>query len=216
MLAGVFSSGFLVLFVLFWELYLSILSLIVFFAAWQFINVIFYTKIATIIHQYKRNDNISLSDTITNPYAVVHLDDLGTKNIVDNSHHLIASETDTNVIKTKHDYKEDDETVMIKLMQPSVEDTPFTHSTSIRISRDDSQTAESLIYKEPEPTELPPYSIAIISVVTINVVIQVILQIVLFSYLQYSLHIISIILVIMYIISTIMFILGSTIFSIVE
>lgn len=170
----------LIIFSLSWELYASVAMLVGFFASWQFVNVVFYARIATCISESgamysqlvrnfrSRNSNGSISNQDYHRSTEV---DVGRRSLLGAG----GTSSDSFGIQSSH------------LSVPTYADDG---DTSLRVGNDSviDEREQALV------EELPPYSVSIIFLITASVLFQVIIQIILFSSLQLSLKPISIIL----------------------
>lgn len=197
---NVISCGSLVVFSLSWELYASVAALVVFFAAWQFINVVFYARVATcvnesagaytqLVREFRRIPDTA-GGIVTDPDADRNLPRRAVSNPLLQPENSAAVFGISSALLSS--CPDGDET---SLQSPSDSD----HERGLRSSEpsEQSQTVE----------ELPPYSVSIIFLITTSVLFQVIVQIVLFSSLQLSLYAVSVILMLLFCIFSAVFIL---------
>lgn len=177
----IISCGCLIAFSLFWELYASVAALVIFFASWQFINVVFYARVATfvsessavysqLVRNYRRRSDVDGRERLGSSEIEVgrSSDSPGPNRLsgsfgVSSSHPTLAADRDGE----------------------SPSSLP-AHETS------------SVEREQPLAEELPPYSVSIIFLVTASVLFQVIVQIILFSSLQLSLQTVSVVLTLLF------------------
>ena len=190
------SCGCLIAFSLSWELYASVIALIGFFASWQFINVVFYARIATciseagarysqLVRDFRNRKNSSsgsgsnLEDRERSPSSVEDIGgdiggDIGRRSLL-------------GPVRSSDSFG-----------------VPSSH-LSVTMHADDGIALPAAVdafgSHEPDQSlteELPPYSVSIIFLVTASVLFQVVVQIVLFSSLQLSLQSVSVILTLLF------------------
>jgi len=184
------SCGCLIAFSLSWELYASVIALIGFFASWQFINVVFYARIATciseagarysqLVRDFRNRKSSSSGSNLENrersPSSVEDIGgDIGRRSLLGP-----GRSSDSFGVPSSH--------------------------LSVTMHADDGEALPAAVdafgSHEPDQSlteELPPYSVSIIFLVTASVLFQVVVQIVLFSSLQLSLQSVSVVLTLLF------------------
>ena len=177
------SCGCLIAFSLSWELYASVIALIGFFASWQFINVVFYARIATCISEAGA------------VYSQLVRDFRQRTNNTGNGSNMHDRARSTSV---------EGDVGRRSLLGPGRSSDSFgvpSSHLSVTTRTDDGEAAPVSINEfgsnerdQSLAEELPPYSVSIIFLITASVLFQVIVQIVLFSSLQLSLQTVSVVL----------------------
>ena len=183
-LAAVICSVTLIAFTWAWQLYLSLPAMVVFFAGWQFVSVVYFAKLATHLteqHALGPLTAVAPSTALTGPsYSSLPIPHTADSFHCPQQPHSLSDQwqgegggggqSDThNPIYLNHS------------------STHPTADLEYALSTDDAPTP----LKQPDS---PPFSIAVMTVICACVFLQVLVQVVLFSTYQLSLYAVSVIL----------------------
>ena len=186
-IAGVISMISIFVFVSFWNLYMSIPALTVFFMAWQFINVTFLAKVATHFKEYIDSNN-GYGNCNNNDYEILNTESPRADDVnISNNHDkkipneitkskFITMENDINEIESDSNNNNNNNTIM--KVKPPIDNNG------------------TMVYHDSN------HSIAVMLILISSALFQVIIQLILFTWLNYTLYMISIILCILYASST--------------
>lgn len=203
-IAGALSCVNLLLFVISWEVIASVSFLALFFATWQYINVVVFARIALALKLAQQDSlGANISDTGTEENAKNAGEDLVVRLIlpVEEIAHRRSVSRDSRSSATfaltsslpvaHHPNSSTDSSSPHALLHTHlsaehiVMQNPLHNSSSSRGAERASLTSTSAAAGERnrpvEDNPEPPYSIALVSIIALNVVVQIVLQAVAFS-----------------------------------
>ena len=177
-LAAVLCSLALIAFTWAWQLYLSLPAMVVFFAGWQFVSVVYFAKLATHLteqHALGPHTVVTPSTALAGPsyssLPIPHTAD--SSSIVPQEPHSLSDQWQAGGQSDTHN------PIYLAHSTADLEGTlPTVDVPSIPAKQADS----------------PPFSIAVMTVICTCVFLQVLVQVVLFSTYQLSLYAVSVIL----------------------
>ena len=182
MVAAIVSVLMLVLFVSCWDLVASMSFLALFFASWQYINCVSFTRIALAL----KKAQIEHSRTESNSHSSSSLDDAVTSNPITASeglhhHHLLQG---GQIMISS--CGEDRDHLLHGVADSQGLSDPINPSGAAVMDDFD----EPVVDREGGQVMVvdPPYSVAIVTIIAINAVIQIVLQATSFSGLHLSLR----------------------------
>ena len=180
-LAAVLCSVTLIAFTWAWQLYLSLPAMVIFFAGWQFVSVVYFAKLATHLteqHALGPHTVVTPSTALAGPsyssLPIPHTAD--SSSIVPQEPHSLSDQWQAGGQSDTHN------------------PIYLTHSSTHHPA-----DLEDVLPTDDAPTPLkqpdsPPFSIAVMTVICACVFLQVLVQVVLFSTYQLSLYAVSVIL----------------------
>jgi hypothetical protein len=177
-IAGVLSCVSLLLFVLSWQVVASVSFLALFFATWQYINVVCFARLALALKvaQLEQRDAHSRgcegADVETEDNKLRRRSkEFIARTIVPMDRTLSSDHESRHNTTTSSDAAET-QTHLLHSLYPVV----TSQGSKTHASNEPEQHIEST-----EDTPEPPYSVALVSVIALNVVVQIVLQAVTFS-----------------------------------
>ena len=184
MVAAIVSMLMLVLFVSCWDLVASMSFLALFFASWQYINCVSFTRIALALkkaqieHSRTESNSSSLDDAVTsNPITA-------SEGLHHHHHHHHHHHQGGQIMISS--CGEDRDHLLHGVADSQGLSDPINPSGAAVIDDFD----EPVVDREGRPVMVvdPPYSVAIVTIIAINAVIQIVLQATSFSGLHLSLQ----------------------------